>query len=70
MFHPDQRYDMRLLQQHDLQIEAARMRLAAQAGAATSQRPGRADATLRRLALELGRWLRLTSISRAHTSKG
>ena len=70
MFHPDQRYDLRLLQQQDIQNEAARMRLAAQASEATSQRLERADATLRRLALDLGRWLRLTAISRAHTSNG
>ena len=68
MFHPDQRYDVRLLQQQDLQIDAARMRLAAQASEATSQPPGRAAAALRRFALGLGRWLRLTAIGRAHTS--
>ena len=67
MFHPDQRYDVRLLQQQDLQIEAACMRLAAQLSEARNDRLARIGAIARALALRLGR---LAPISRARASKG
>jgi hypothetical protein len=70
MFHPDQRYDVRLLQQQDLQMEAARLRLATQAGEQSNDRLARIGATARTLTRRVGGWLRLGLISRARTSKG
>lgn len=70
MFHPDQRYDLRVLQQQDLQMEAARMRLAAQAAEARNDRLARMGAAARTLARRLGGWLRLGLISHARASKG
>ncbi len=70
MFHPDQRYDLRMLQQQDLQMEAARMRLAAQAAEARNDRLARMGAAARTLACRLGGWLRLGLINRARASKG
>ena len=69
MFHPDQRYDVRLLQQQDLEMEAARMRMAAQVGAQSKHRLARIGATARTLARRLGGWLRLAPITPAHTSR-
>ena len=57
MFHPDQRYDVRLLQQQDIQNEAARMRLAAQASEATRQRPERAVAAMLKLTIRYARYI-------------
>ncbi len=70
MFHPDQRYHLRMLQLQDLRLETARMRLAAQAGEQSKDQPARMDATARTLARRLGGWLRLGPISRSRTSKG
>ena len=70
MFHPDQRYDVRLLQQQDLEMEATRMRMAAQVGEQSKHRLARIGATARTLARRLGGWLRLAAITRAGTSKG
>jgi hypothetical protein len=70
MFHPDHCYEVRMLRHQDLQTEAARMRLAAQASEATFHRPGRAGATMKALAVYLGSWLQLAPIGRSRTSKG
>ena len=70
MFHPDQRYNLRALQQQDLHMEAARMRLAAQARTTMNQRPAHLTATMRALVQRLGAWLRLSPITRTGTSRG
>jgi hypothetical protein len=70
MFHPDQCYDVRKLQHQDLQAEVAYMRIAAQAREPSNDRRAYASAAMRRWALRLGAWLRLSPISRRPASKG
>ena len=67
---PDQLYDLGMLRQQDLHMEAARARMAAQARGATNDRPAYLTTTMRALALRLGAWLRLAAITRAGASRG
>lgn len=69
MFHPDQCYDLRALQHQDLQMEAAHMRLAAQARGARNHRLTHAATTMRMLARRLVMSLRLLPITHTPASR-
>jgi hypothetical protein len=70
MFHPDQFYNLGMLRQQDLHVEAAHMRLAAHARGATNDRSAYLTTTMRALAHRLGAWLRLAAITRAGANRG